>query len=122
MSIGARTVSRMAQARGRAAGLGHLPITGHSLRAGHATTAAANGAPIARIAAQTRHRDLETRGEHYIRPTDALATSTSRDLDSDIESGLSVSGYESPGVTRRTRSDAVSVTVPAHGVLSLEWR
>jgi integrase len=35
--IGARTVSRMLQARGRAAGLGHLPITGHSLRAGHAT-------------------------------------------------------------------------------------
>ena len=61
-------------------GLGQLPITGHSLRAGHATTAATNGAPIARIAAQTRHRDLETLVEHYIRPTDALATSTSRDL------------------------------------------
>lgn len=78
--IGARTVSRMIQAHARAAGLGHLPITGHSLRAGHATTAAANGAPIARIAAQTRHRDLETLVEHYIRPTDALATSTSREL------------------------------------------
>lgn len=78
--IGARTVSRTIQARARAAELGHLPITGHSLRAGHATTAAANGADIARIAAQTRHRDLETLVEHYIRPTDALRTSTSRDL------------------------------------------
>jgi integrase len=78
--IGARTVSRMIQARGRAAGLGELPITGHSLRAGHATTAAANGAAMDRIAAQTRHRDLETLVEHYIRPIDALANSTSRDL------------------------------------------
>jgi integrase len=78
--IGARTVSRMLQARGRAAGLGQLPITGHSLRAGHATTAAANGAGIARIAAQTRHRDLEILVGHYVRPIDALATSTSRDL------------------------------------------
>jgi hypothetical protein len=56
------------------------PITGHSLRAGHATTAAANGAGIARIAAQTRHRDLEILVGHYVRPIDALATSTSRDL------------------------------------------
>ena len=78
--IGVRTVSRMIQATSRAAGLGHLPITGHSLRAGHATTAAANGAPLALIAAQTRHRDLDTLVAHYIRPADALATSTSRDL------------------------------------------
>ena len=53
---------------------------GHSLRAGHATTAAVNGAPIDRIAAQTRHRDLTTLYNHYIRPADALATTTSRDL------------------------------------------
>ena len=105
-SIGARTVSRMIQARARAAGLGRLPITGHSLRAGHATTAAANGAPIARIAAQTRHRDLETLVEHYIRLTDALATRPVATSDSDIHSGLPASGYEPPGLTRRTRSDA----------------
>ena len=78
--IGVRTVSRMVQTRAKAAGLGDLPITGHSLRAGHATTAAANGAGIARIAMQTRHRDLDTLMEHYIRPTDALATTTSQDL------------------------------------------
>ena len=78
--IGVRTVSRMVQVRARAAGLDGLPVSGHSLRAGHATTAAANGASIERIAAQTRHRDLNTLIEHYIRPPDALANSTSRNL------------------------------------------
>ena len=73
-------VSRMLQRRAAEAGLGHLPISGHSLRAGHATTAAGNGAPIDRIADQTRHRRLATLLEHYIRPADALARSTSRDL------------------------------------------
>lgn len=79
-AIDVRTVSRMVQTRARAAGLGGLPVTGHSMRAGHATTAAANGAGVTRIAWQTRHRDLDTLMEHYIRPTDALATTTSRDL------------------------------------------
>jgi len=52
----------------------------YSLRAGHATTAAANGASVERIAAQTRHRDLNTLIEHYIRPPDALTNTTSRTL------------------------------------------
>ena len=78
--IGVRTVSRMVQARARAAGLDALPVSGHSLRAGHATTAAANGASIDRIAAQTRHRDLNTLMEHYIRPPNDLANTTSRNL------------------------------------------
>jgi hypothetical protein len=39
-----------------------------------------NGAPIDRIAAQTRHRDLGTLLNHDTRPAEALATSTSRDL------------------------------------------
>jgi hypothetical protein len=38
------------------------------------------GAPIDRIANQTRHRDLTTLFNHHIRPADALATTTSRDL------------------------------------------
>ena len=67
-------------ARAIAAGFDGIPVTGHSLRAGHATTAAVNGAPIDRIAAQTRHRDLGTLLNHYIRPAEALATTTSRDL------------------------------------------
>jgi urease accessory protein UreF len=75
-----RTVSRMIRARGQTAGLGHLPIAGHSLRAGQATTAAVKGVPLAQIAAQTRHRDLETLINHNIRSTDALANSTSRDV------------------------------------------
>lgn len=48
------------QERANAAGFDGVPVSGHSLRAGHATTAALNGAPIDRIAAQTRHRDLGT--------------------------------------------------------------
>ena len=78
--IGPRTVSDLVRNRATAAGLGGLGVSGHSLRAGHATTAAVNGAPIDRIAAQTRHRDLTTLYNHYIRPADALATTTSRDL------------------------------------------
>ncbi|MEZ5124476.1 MAG: hypothetical protein R2736_23410 [Solirubrobacterales bacterium] len=39
-----------------------------------------SGAPIERIDAQTRHHDLGRLLNHYIRPVEALATSTSRDL------------------------------------------
>ena len=42
--------------------------------------AAVLGAPIDRIAAQTRHRDLGTLLDHYIRPAEAMPTTTSRDL------------------------------------------
>ena len=79
-AIGSRTVSDLVRDRATAAGLGTLGFSGHSLRAGHATTAAVNGAPINRIAAQTRHRDLTTLFNNYIRPADALTNSTSRDL------------------------------------------
>ena len=78
--IGQRTASDLVRHRATAAGLGDLGVSGHSLRAGHATTAAVNGAPIDRIAAQTRHRDLTALFNHYIRPADALARTTSREL------------------------------------------
>lgn len=78
--IGPRAVSRLVQARANDAGFEGIPVTRHSLRAGHATTAAANGVPIDRIAAQTRHRDLGTLMNHYIRPAEALANTASRDL------------------------------------------
>jgi integrase len=78
--IGPRAISRTVQERANAAGFDGMPVSGHSLRAGHATTAAVNGAPIDRIAAQTRHRDLGTLLNHYIRPAEAMATTTSRDL------------------------------------------
>jgi hypothetical protein len=54
--------------RARAAGLAAERITAHSLRAGHATTAAVAGVSLDRIAAQTRHRRLSTLVERYIRP------------------------------------------------------
>jgi len=78
--IGPRAISRTVQERANAAGFDGMPVSGHSLRAGHATTAAVNGAPIDRIAAQTRHRDLGTLLNHYIRPAEAMMTTTSRDL------------------------------------------
>jgi integrase len=70
----------MLRTRAQAAGLDAEHITAHSLRAGHATTAALGGVPLARIAAQTRHRDLSVLVNRYIRPLEALATTSSRDL------------------------------------------
>ncbi|WP_436699135.1 tyrosine-type recombinase/integrase [Nocardioides sp. BYT-33-1] len=61
-------VSKAVRRRATDAGLGHLQISGHSLRAGHATTAARNGASVDRIASQTRHRRIATLLDHYIRP------------------------------------------------------
>ena len=74
------TVSKIVTRRDRAAGIVAPHVTGHSLRSGHATTAAAAGVPLDRIAAQTRHRQLRVLIEHYIRPAQALAITTSRDL------------------------------------------
>ena len=61
-------VARMLRARAVAAGLDGTRITAHSLRAGHATTAALAGVPLSRIAAQTRHKDLSVLVNRYIRP------------------------------------------------------
>lgn len=73
-------VARMLRVRAAAAGLPTARITGHSLRAGHATSAALAGVPVERIAAQTRHRRIDVLIERYIRPIDALRTTSSRDL------------------------------------------
>jgi integrase len=78
--IGRHTVARVIRARAEAAGIPGERVTGHSLRAGHATTAAMAGAPLDRIAAQTRHRDVSTLVQHYIRPIDAMANTSSRSL------------------------------------------
>lgn len=72
--------ARMLRARAEAAGLDGTRITAHSLRAGHATTAALAGVPLDRIAAQTRHKDLGVLVNRYIRPVEALATTSSGDL------------------------------------------
>jgi len=78
--LSGHVVARMLRARAEAAGLDGTRITGHSLRAGHATTAALAGVPLNRIAAQTRHKDLGVLVNRYIRPLEALATTSSKDL------------------------------------------
>ena len=75
------TFGRLLKGRAKKAGLPNADrITGHSLRAGHATEAHRAGVPIARIAAQTRHKDLSVLFDRYIRPVDALEHSSSKDL------------------------------------------
>jgi integrase len=69
----------MIHTRAQSAGLPAERVTAHSLRSGHATTAAQAGVPLDRIAAQTRHRDLSVLLECYIRPAQALQV-TSRGL------------------------------------------
>jgi integrase len=78
--ISGHVVARMLRARAEAAGLDGTRITAHSLRAGHATAAAPAGVPLDRIAAQTRHKDLTVLVNRYIRPLEALATTSSKDL------------------------------------------
>ncbi|KQW45065.1 integrase [Nocardioides sp. Root1257] len=78
--LGKWVVARMLRQRAEQAGLDGTRITAHSLRAGHATTAALAGVPLHRIAAQTRHKDLGVLLNRYIRPVEALATTSSRDL------------------------------------------
>jgi integrase len=78
--LGNHVVARMLRNRAVAAGLDGTRITAHSLRAGHATTAAMAGVSLNRIAAQTRHKDLSVLVNRYIRPLEALATTSSKDL------------------------------------------
>ncbi len=78
--LSVHVVARMLRARAEAAGLDGTRITAHSLRAGHATTAALAGVPLNRIAAQTQHKDISVLVNRYIRPLEALATTSSRDL------------------------------------------
>ena len=66
--LGNHVVARMLRERAVAAGLDGTRITAHSLRAGHATAAALAGVPLIRIAAQTRHKDLNVLVHRYIRP------------------------------------------------------
>jgi integrase len=78
-SISGDTVNNILQARSAAAGLADLRLTGHSLRAGHATTAAENGVPSDRLARTTRHKNLATLSK-YVRPAEVLRDSSSGSL------------------------------------------
>ncbi len=74
-----KQVNRVLAARAAAAGLADLQLAGHSLRAGHATTAAERGVPADRLARTTRHRNLATLAK-YIRPAEVLADTSSGSL------------------------------------------
>lgn len=78
--ISGEAISIVLRKRARAAGLAAERITAHSLRAGHATSAAIAGVALDRIAAQTRHKRLSTLIERYIRPAQALEYTSSREL------------------------------------------
>ena len=78
--ITAASVARIVKTRAHAVGFTADRITAHSLRAGHATSAAMAGVSLDRIAAQTRHRDLTTLVNSYIRPIESMTTTSSRHL------------------------------------------
>jgi integrase len=78
--ITAASVARIVKTRAHAVGFSADRITAHSLRAGHATSAAMAGVSLDRIAAQTRHRDLTTLVNSYIRPIESMTTTSSRHL------------------------------------------
>ncbi len=74
-----KQVNRILASRAADAGLADLRLSGHSLRAGHATTAAEHGVPADRLARTTRHRNLATLAK-YIRPAEVLADTSSGSL------------------------------------------
>lgn len=78
--ITAASVARIVKTRAHAVGFTSDRITAHSLRAGHATSAAMAGVSLDRIAAQTRHRDLTALVNNYIRPIESMTTTSSRHL------------------------------------------
>lgn len=73
------SIDQIVKARAELAGLVGMPISGHSLRAGHATTAAEHEVDAARIARTTRHVRLETLAK-YVRPAQVLKDTTAKDL------------------------------------------
>lgn len=83
--LSGRSVARIIQARAEAASVqgdeyqsmsaGDTWISGHSLRAGHATSAAEAGVDVSRIARTTRHKRLESLAK-YVRPLSAVDDST----------------------------------------------
>jgi site-specific recombinase XerD len=79
-SITAASVARIVKTRAHTVGFSADRITAHSLRAGHATSAAMAGVSLDRIAAQTHHRDLGTLVNNYIRPIETMTTTSSRHL------------------------------------------
>jgi integrase len=77
--ISGRTVRNVVAGAAEAAGLDADAFAGHSLRRGHLTQGALNGADLSRLQAQARHADPRTTSE-YIEDANRMQTNTSRDL------------------------------------------
>jgi integrase len=77
--ISGQDVARILETRAAAVGLGDLAISGHSLRAGHATTAAEAGVPAERLMRTTRHKNMATLAQ-YVRPAEVLRDTSAADL------------------------------------------
>ncbi len=78
--IGPRAISRTVQEWANAAGFDGVPSPDTPFVPDMPPPPPSTGPPIDRIAAQTRHRDLGTLLNHYIRPAETMMTTTSRDL------------------------------------------
>lgn len=89
----------------RSAGIPIDKLSGHSLRAGHATTAADNGAPDRTIMRQTGHKHLETL-EGYLRSGNILNDNSARYLGlADLQGDPSEPSKRDDHVTAGDRED-----------------
>jgi site-specific recombinase XerD len=78
-ALSGASVARIVKRAARDAGIPPDRLAGHSLRAGHATTAAQNRAPDRTIMRRTGHRRLETL-DGYIRPATVFIDNSARFL------------------------------------------
>ena len=78
--LAAPSIAYILKKMATAAGLPADRISGHSLRAGHATTAAKNGAPDRVIMNQTGHKSVDTLNG-YIRPATVFTDNSAEYLD-----------------------------------------
>ena len=77
--ISGRTVRNVIGDAAEAAGLDRDAVAGHSLRRGHLTQGALNGAELNRLMKQAGHADPRTTAE-YVEDAKRMETNTSRDL------------------------------------------
>jgi len=77
--ISGQAVADAVKRAAKGAGLDTEKISGHSLRRGHLTTAARNGAELVDLQRQARHADPRTTAE-YIEDANRMETNTSRHL------------------------------------------
>ena len=98
--ISGDAIARMLRTRAHAAGLAADRITAHSLRAGHATTAALAGVPLDRIAAQTRHKDSPSSSTATSAPSKPWPPPPAATSDSDQTGTAQTSAWERAGTAQ----------------------